>query len=247
MSTVSRDRSAASPVTPALAGPTRSTGPAGPPETAIPAPAPLSARRRATRERLVDAALTVFAGTGIEGASVEHICEAAGFTRGAFYSNFADKDELLVALIERQIAAVTAAIGGGASTPGAPPDAVIGEKLEAVLQVPGFGDDYYARHAEVRLHVTRTGAPALRDACRRLDETVAAAVVAALAQVGREPIVSGADLVSVLEGIVTESHHRAFLDGDGDPGRLARATVTPILYALTREVREAAGADVAAR
>ena len=59
-------------------------------------------RRAATRERLLDAARVVLAGEGIQGASVEHICEQAGFTRGAFYSNFGSKDELLLALCERE-------------------------------------------------------------------------------------------------------------------------------------------------
>ena len=49
------------------------------------------------------AAVRVFAERGIIGASVEEICEAAGFTRGAFYSNFADKDELVLALIRQTI------------------------------------------------------------------------------------------------------------------------------------------------
>ena len=44
----------------------------------------LTARRAATRERLVDAAVVVFAEKGVLGAAVEEICEAAGFTRGAF-------------------------------------------------------------------------------------------------------------------------------------------------------------------
>lgn len=65
---------------------------------------PLSARRTRTRQRLMAAALTVFAERGVIGSSVEEICEAAGFTRGAFYSNFADKDELVLALIEQGIA-----------------------------------------------------------------------------------------------------------------------------------------------
>ena len=43
----------------------------------------LTARRAATRDRLVDAAITVFAEKGVLGASVEEICETAGFTRGA--------------------------------------------------------------------------------------------------------------------------------------------------------------------
>jgi AcrR family transcriptional regulator len=59
-------------------------------------------RRAATRERLLDAARVVLADEGFQGASVEHICERAGFTRGAFYSNFSSKDELLLALCERE-------------------------------------------------------------------------------------------------------------------------------------------------
>jgi len=57
-------------------------------------------RRAATRARLLDGALEVIAERGFHGASVEDICEAAGFTRGAFYSNFASKDELVLALFE---------------------------------------------------------------------------------------------------------------------------------------------------
>jgi AcrR family transcriptional regulator len=63
----------------------------------------VSARRAVTRERLMVAASTVFAEHGIPGASVEEICEAAGFTRGAFYSNFADKDQLVLALIQASV------------------------------------------------------------------------------------------------------------------------------------------------
>mgnify|MGYP002737934259 CR=1 FL=1 len=59
---------------------------------------PMSARRLQTRQRLMDAAVGVFAEKGIEGASVEEISEAAGFTRGAFYSNFDSKDALCFAL-----------------------------------------------------------------------------------------------------------------------------------------------------
>jgi AcrR family transcriptional regulator len=63
---------------------------------------PAVRRRAATRLRLLDAAREVLAREGIQGASVEHICEQAGFTRGAFYSNFATKDELVLALFEHE-------------------------------------------------------------------------------------------------------------------------------------------------
>ena len=61
----------------------------------------LSPRRERTRERLLDAAFEKFAEHGIHGTSIEAVCEAAGFTRGAFYSNFETKDELMLALTER--------------------------------------------------------------------------------------------------------------------------------------------------
>ncbi len=61
-----------------------------------------SARRQRTRERLVDAAYEVFAELGVHAASVEQISERAGFTRGAFYSNFESKEELFFALESRE-------------------------------------------------------------------------------------------------------------------------------------------------
>ncbi|MCR2825998.1 TetR/AcrR family transcriptional regulator [Microbacterium sp. zg.Y909] len=64
-------------------------------------PRPLTRSRENTRGRLLDAALEVFAEVGLDGASVEKVCERAGFTRGAFYSNFASKGELFLALIAR--------------------------------------------------------------------------------------------------------------------------------------------------
>ncbi|MGI3784675.1 MAG: TetR/AcrR family transcriptional regulator [Janthinobacterium lividum] len=75
-----------------------------PAPTALPTASPLTARRARTRQRLMAAAVAVFAERGVIGSSVEEICEAAGFTRGAFYSNFADKDALVLAMIEQGVA-----------------------------------------------------------------------------------------------------------------------------------------------
>ena len=61
----------------------------------------ISARRQATRERVLEAASEVFAERGFHGATVEDICERAGFTRGAFYSNFSSKDDLVLELSRR--------------------------------------------------------------------------------------------------------------------------------------------------
>jgi AcrR family transcriptional regulator len=59
--------------------------------------------RNDTRDKLFEAAARVFEDQGIGGASIEAIALAAGFTRGAFYSNFASKDELIIAMIENHV------------------------------------------------------------------------------------------------------------------------------------------------
>jgi AcrR family transcriptional regulator len=56
-----------------------------------------------TRERLLDAARSVFASSGFHGASVEEIASAAGFSTGALYSNFGGKEDLFLVLMEREI------------------------------------------------------------------------------------------------------------------------------------------------
>lgn len=61
-----------------------------------------SPRRRETRGRLLDAAAEVFTEEGLHGATVEQVCTRAGFTRGAFYSNFSSKEELFLATLQQQ-------------------------------------------------------------------------------------------------------------------------------------------------
>ena len=56
-----------------------------------------------TRDKLFEAAARVFEEHGIGGASIETIAAAAGFTRGAFYSNFKSKDELIIAMLEDHV------------------------------------------------------------------------------------------------------------------------------------------------
>jgi AcrR family transcriptional regulator len=57
--------------------------------------------REQTMQRLLDAAQKVIAKKGLEGASVEDIAAAAGYSRGAFYSNFGSKSDLFIELLRR--------------------------------------------------------------------------------------------------------------------------------------------------
>ena len=60
-------------------------------------------QQAATRAALIDAAAQVFAERGFTGASVEAIAARAGYTRGAFYSNFESKEELFAELLQERV------------------------------------------------------------------------------------------------------------------------------------------------
>lgn len=59
-------------------------------------------QRPHTKARLKAAALEEFAEHGYQAGSIARISERAGLTRGAFYSNFASKDELFFELFDDQ-------------------------------------------------------------------------------------------------------------------------------------------------
>lgn len=59
-------------------------------------------RRQATRAKLLDAAYDLFFERGLHDVPIEQICERAGFTRGAFYSNFSSRNDVVAALYVRE-------------------------------------------------------------------------------------------------------------------------------------------------
>ncbi|MBV8159022.1 MAG: TetR family transcriptional regulator, partial [Dyella sp.] len=56
--------------------------------------------RDQTRQRLLEAAAVVIAKKGLAATSVEDIAAHAGYTRGAFYSNFTSKNDLFIELLK---------------------------------------------------------------------------------------------------------------------------------------------------
>jgi AcrR family transcriptional regulator len=159
------------------------------------------------------AARTVFARHSVEGASVEEICEAAGFTRGAFYSNFADRSDLVLAMIQQsvqlQFAAAEQAVATMKAAGDRAPEELVGIALSA-LAGPGasLGTShqdvitdrammlYAAREADLR-------EPYLRfvDTCT---EQVATLIADALAHARLELTVPLAAAVELLVG--THNH-----------------------------------------
>lgn len=96
--------------------------------------------RELTRIRLMHAAYEVFAETGLDGTSVEAICERAGYTRGAFYSNFTTKDDLFLqiasAVADRRLEVVAARVEQLRRSPdaAATPVAIVNHVLDGTLE-----------------------------------------------------------------------------------------------------------------
>lgn len=122
-------------------------------------------RRAETRARLFEAAVSVFASRGIGSTSVEQLCEAAGFTRGAFYSNFHDMDELAYALFamldERMLSAVRQAVEEVDLAGSTTLEDGLTLAVETFLDATGSSDpDHVITLLELRIHALRN--PQLR-------------------------------------------------------------------------------------
>jgi AcrR family transcriptional regulator len=59
-------------------------------------------KQQQTRKSLLQAAAQLFCKRGLEGASVDEVAQAAGFTKGAFYANFKSKEELFLVMLDER-------------------------------------------------------------------------------------------------------------------------------------------------
>jgi AcrR family transcriptional regulator len=69
--------------------------------TPVAKPPRVTKRRAETRARLIKAAFHVFSDKGYGHVTIEDVCEAAGYTRGAFYSQFESLEELFFLLYDQ--------------------------------------------------------------------------------------------------------------------------------------------------
>jgi AcrR family transcriptional regulator len=59
-------------------------------------------KQQHTRKCLLKAAARLFCKQGLEGASIDQVAEAAGYTKGAFYANFKSKEELFLVMLDER-------------------------------------------------------------------------------------------------------------------------------------------------
>ncbi len=198
----------------------------------------VSTRRAQTRERLLDGALHCFSERGVLGASVEEVCDAAGFTRGAFYSNFASRDELCLELLRRECERQRASAEGAMSWAQGPPDnseAMIEQAVAFFVAAQAPDRQLPLVFAELRLYLARD--PRLRGKYVQLEEGVDAALTRALdATVDSAGVKFRTDTATVLSMLkaVVEGFQLDELVGRVDRNALSHR-LTALLHALVSD------------
>ncbi|TWB11286.1 TetR family transcriptional regulator [Nitrospirillum amazonense] len=87
----------------------------------------------ATRARLIAAARTLIASDGVAAASVRNVAEAAGYTQGAFYSNFPTKDHMLMAVLADHLEGIAVRVEAMAEEVVAAPHDTNQQKIPAAI------------------------------------------------------------------------------------------------------------------
>lgn len=115
-------------------------------------------QREQTRRRLIAAAGAVFCRMGFEAAPIDVIAEEAGFSRGAFYSNFGSKDELFLALLGDHLDAEIDTLGRALSRIRSAED--LAPAIERRYRVLGEDSSWCLMTTEFQLYAMRGGAMA---------------------------------------------------------------------------------------
>lgn len=145
-------------------------------------------RRIETRRRLLEAAVEVFAEKGFGRTTVDDVCARAGYTRGAFYSNFVSLDELFLLVWQERsdsfLAAAEAAVDDAESNP----VSSLEEGIDRLLELSVIDDSWARIEWEFTAHALRTAGlrevMAAREA--RISELLLRILERALAHVDRQ-------------------------------------------------------------
>jgi AcrR family transcriptional regulator len=187
-------------------------------------------RRVRTRARLLDAAFPVFAAKGFGRVSIEEVCEAAGFSRGAFYSNFATLDELFFALYRDRADLIARQVADALALDR--PDLDEPASVDRVTDVLLLDVDWLLVKTDFLVHAARDPAvaEALLDHRARLRQAIADRLFRARGHAPIPAVLGGVDgaahaVVAAYDGVTTQ----LLLDKDIDR---ARAWLKQLLTAL---------------
>ncbi len=159
-------------------------------------------RRQQTREHLLAAAAEVFGERGFHGASLDEVAAVAGFTKGAVYSNFKNKEDLFLALFKANYDREMDAIRAALTNSEVPPEARISDFVTLIRdQTTQSGRNFNLLYQEFLLYAARN--PDVREELIRIDDEGAQALAEILQserrRVGLEPLESPLQTARIVE------------------------------------------------
>ena len=197
---------------------------------------PAPRRRETTRARLLEAALQVFAEKGLKRVTVDDLVGAAGFTRGAFYSNFASIDEVFFAVFEdqsrRMMATVRETIDAIPADEFSP--ASMGLILDSLLP---FGRTWYLIQSEFTLLALRSeeARDVFADHHRRFEEEMEELIGDIISRLDREPTIPLRQLTETAIALYLHSiAHENLGTGALDTEALVDIVLPQVLIGLSR-------------
>ena len=200
-------------------------------------------RRENTRAKLVRASLDVFVEKGIDGATVDDLVKAAGFTRGAFYSSFSSKEEVFSALFDEVTdellaianSSVAAAV---ADADGADEAAILSSNDAGVViavfeGIRPFGRQWYLLYSDAIARSLRNEDLRAELAVQRerMRDRIGALLTARLEVTGERALLPAEDLAQLLMGIFIDLLLREQME-QRDVTELAATTILGTLRAF---------------
>jgi AcrR family transcriptional regulator len=194
-------------------------------------------KRAANRDRLLDAAASVFAQRGYHGATIEAIVDRSGLSNGALYYNFRNKEELFLALFDRRVEARIAAVArlfeGGSVSQAESAAAIRGAATQGVRDIDD--PEEWAMYFEFVAHATREPAfgREFRKRTRRLRRAYERAIERQLSASGRRLTATPEQAAIGVAGLAQGLAIQRIVDPRAIPDALLGQLIVQLLAGMT--------------
>ncbi len=217
-----------------------------------------SEKRAHTQELLLAAGRELVVDKGIGAVSVGDVCTRAGFTRGAFYSNFTDMDHFIHRLAENEWEAMTAFVDAAVSagpqggsgvdrTPradagpqaSADPQALV-DLAGRLMEVVPVSREFYFLQSEFMAYLVRDPErrSTLGDGYEVFKRRLGTVLETELAAVGRECVLSVTDTTELFLADVERSMRLGLIHDDSTLAAYVDRTLAVILLRLSQPLRQ---------
>jgi AcrR family transcriptional regulator len=199
-------------------------------------PGATTRRRENTRAKLLAAAEDVFVRKGLNRVTVDDLVGPAGFTRGAFYSNFASIEEVFISVCEQQSARLLAIVREVVSP--IPEDEFTMDSIGLILDaLAPVGRRWYVIQTEFTLLAMRSDSARQRLQAQRarLEGEMREAIGDVVRRLGREPETSIDQVAETVVALYLHSLSQEALGfGSIYPQQLVETVLPQVVLGLTR-------------